>query len=930
MKETTVSVFQKLLVIILAVLMFMTMVPVGLFNRGDKPSAEGSFVRYLPDLEVYATNGDKRTRQVSRYKSVYYKYNVADLLELDEDEIKEISLRLAFLKGSGEKNNSVYISTVMPESIPENPYGITFVKDNEEQIAKINPDTFGVDDCLFEGDLTDYVKAALKEGRTEIGVKISADNEVPILMASAEYLDVAYRPSLKVVTGIAEDTDADTLKKAELYEAVYVSEKEADETGKNLAERNGKIVIGDGNEAYIRFSINKNAIVGSLYSARILLSADEEEDLSTVRVYSINNDQWTKDSITYNQRPRGEEKTLNYAKIGNGYGVIDVTQQVCEAVNRGMYDITFRLVGADENSVSFWGKGDIKKEPRLVLKATDDKNIVCASEAALNALGDNTEIYVTMDLLNSYIAENDERARISWSEYAEDELSEDFPRYINEDGEIKRPKWFEDSVKTLVMAEIQAGDYITKRRYELTLPPEKKPDYTGYNFENGINIGNTESENKQKFEYINMSGIKRRWADGTIFAYRCPEKNSVMVLNLECSPYETNYLTLKLWRGDYPSPASINIKPYGYKGGGMNVQIPDFEGEEEGEILYLTYALPEDYTKGERSVSLCVSFDGFEDVPSRGIYGAFMTQNPYFEPKQFADLGEDMAKSFGDDTIDKFVDRFRRLFKLEDEKKPENTDDDSYVITEGKEKNTIVVANDELNIALKKNEDNKTVAIYHRTGYYDRYCADCDIERKDKASIISYGPYKIIINSDEKKDVSVGELNLELSGMYKSMSDDEYYGFSDGWQEEDDSIVPEDRVAKNGKGLIVQPEAAVILKQVAEPAFKGDWRVTGVNGRSVEGILFGEVEKIDVISLKAVGGVDAGLGRIKVICQIYEDGKLVATGIEETDVFEGIDRYNVSFGNKNMYMNKNRSIRIFVIKNGENMCEILPELEFPM
>ncbi len=928
MKETTVSVFQKLLVIILAILMFMTMVPVGLFNSGDEPSPEGSFVRYLPDLEVYATNGDKRTRQVSKYKSVYYKYKVADLLEFDGDEIKEISLRLAFLKGSGEKNNSVYISTILPESIPENPYGISIAGDNQNQIAKINPDTFGVEDYLFETDLTDYVKNAISEGREEIGIKVSSDNEVPVLMASAEYLDVAYRPCLKVVTGIAEDTDADTLKKAELYEAVYVSEKEGDRTGKTLAERNGMLSVGEGNEAYLRFLINKNAIVGSLYSARILLNVGNDEDISTVRVYSINNDQWTKESITYNQRPRGEEKTLNYTKIGNGYGVIDVTQQVCEAVSNGMYDITFRLVGVSESSaVSFFGKGE--KEPRLVLKATDDKNIVCASEAALNALGDNTEIYVTMDLLSSYIAENGERAKISWNEYAEEELSEDFPRYINKDGEIKRPVWFENSVKTLVMAEIQAGDYVTKRRYELTLPPEKKPDYTGYKFENCINIGNSDSESTQKFEYVNMSGVKRRWADGKIFAYRTPEKGSSMVLNLACSPYDKNYLTFKLWRGDYPSPANINIKPYGYKGEGMTVQIPDFEDEEEGEILYLTYGLPEEYTKGQRSVSLCVSFDGFEDVPSRGIFGAFMTQNPYFEPKQFAEYGEDMTKSLGNDTIDKFVNRFRRLFKLEDEEKPENTDDDSYVITEGKEKNTIVVANDELNIALKKNEDNKTMAIYHRTGYYDRYCADCHIESKDKASIISYGPYKIIINSDENKDIIVGELNLELSGMYKNMSDDEYYGFSDGWQEEDDSAVPENRVAKNGKGLNVPPEAAVILKQVAEPAFKGDWRVTGVNGRSVDGISFADVEKIDVVSLKAVGGVDAGLGKIKVICQIYEDGKLVAAAIEKADVFEGIDRYNINFG-KSMYMNKNRNIKIFVIKDGENMCNILPKLELPM
>lgn len=929
MKVTTISVFQKFIVLVLATLMFFTMVPVGLFPGNNKPSAEGSFDRYYPHKEVYTSTGDSRTRLVDRNNSVYFKFGIGNLQDMKEDEIKEITLRIAFLKGSGERNNVIYISKVSPQNVPENPKEINIIKNNENQIARIIPNTFAAEDCLFEADLTDYVKEMIEEGAGEIAIKVSSDNKIPVFMASTEYLDVAYRPCLKVVTGIAEDTDADTLKKAELSEAVYVSENEENETGKNLAERNGELLIGEGNETYLRFNLNKGAIVGSLYNARILLKLKDESQTSNIKVYSINNDQWSGDTIRYSDRPRGEEKTLTYAKAEDGAMAIDVTQQVCEAVNNGMYDITFRLVSVDGNLVSVAGANNDAKKPQLSLKATDDKHIVCASEAALNALGDNKDIYVTMDLTNSYKASNGERAKIRWSEYSDGEVSDDVPQYINKYGEITRPRWFENTVKTLVMAEIESGDFVTKRRYELSLPPEKKPDYTGYKFGDYIDIGDNKSEEKQKFEYVNMSGIKRRWVDGKIFSYRSLEKNNAMVLNMECSPYEVNYLTIKLWRGEYSSPQKICIKPYGYKGEGMKVEIPELEDDGEGVALYMTYALPEEYTKGLRNVSLCVSFEGFDDVQSRGIYGAFMTQNPYFEPRQFADQGEDIAgeNSFAEEGIRRFRENLRNMFGKEnnEEASVESTSVDVIADIENK---TVMLANKELNIAVKKNEDGGNMSIYHRTAYFDRYCADCEYEIKDALRIISFGAYRIFINSDREKEYSLGEIGL--SGMYKDISKGEYYSFSDRNETTDDSSVPEGKPVLDGKELAVSPEGGIILKQISEPASKGDWRVTGINGKSVSDITFSDIEKIDVVSVKAIDGVNEETQVIRVICEVYENGKLMGIGKTETNVFDSTSRYNISFADKNLYMNKNRSIRIFIAEEGESMNKILPKLEFPM
>ncbi len=932
MKETTVSVFQKLIVIILAVFMFMTMVPVGLFPGNDTPSPEGSFVRYFPDMEVYADSGDRQIRQVNKYKAVYYKFNIGDLSKVSEDEIKEINLRLAFLKGSGERNNVVYISKVLPESIPENSMGVSLINDRENVIARITPNTFGTEDFLFEADMTEYVKSVLEEGRNEVAIKVTADTDNPILMASKDYLDVAYRPCLKAVTGIAEDTDADTLKKAELIDAAYVSEREKNETGKSLAEKGGSLLIGDGNEAYLRFTINKNAIIGSLYSARISINLSEESEPSKIRVYSLNNDEWSGDTIKYSDRPRGEEKTLTYAELGENRATIDVTQQVCEAVSNGMYDITFRLVGVGENIVRAYGKGDFSKEPRLNLKATDDKNICCASEAALNALGGNNDTFVTMDLLNSYTGSNGERAKISWSEYTEDERLVDIPQYINKYGEINRPKWFENPAKTLVVAEIQSGDYVTKRRYELNLPAENKPDYTGYKFGNYIDIGGSDSEKEQKFEYVNMSGIKRRWMDGRIFTYRSPEKNSVMVLNLECSPYEVNYLTLKLWQGDVGSPERLSIKPYGYAGDEMVVDIPDFEETYGGEVLYLTYALPKGFTQGQRSVSLCVRFEGFENRLSRGLYGVYMTQNPYFEPKQFVSQGEDLVSgdSFADDAVDKFIGNLRRLFKVEEDEMIDSMEEDFSVIKIDKENKSLMLSNEELNIALMKNEDNENIAIYQKTDYYDRYCADGRIEKRDDISIIDYGIYKIIINSSGEEAYNIGELNLELSGMYKDMAAGEYYAFNTDDQAADDSMLPDNKSAVDGNSLSVLPESALILKQISGHMQSGKWRVSGINGRSVAELVFTDTEKIELVSVKAVGGITDDDGKIKVICAIYENGKLIGIKAKETEVFEGINEYSLSFAEEDLYMNKNRSIRVFVATEGEDMKELMPKLELPL
>ena len=638
MRERIMSIIQKIAVLFLTLLMLITMMPVGLFPGSDTPSAEGSFVRNLPSAEVsvQSINKDEMTRSIGKYNSVYYKFDVSELTKVKPEEIKEVNLRLAFLKGSGMVDNTVKISVIDADKMPSKSEKISFLPIEESTFELIHPNTSGNEDALTEIDMLEYVKNIISQGKTEIAVGISAEMPVCVTMASQRYIDAAYRPCLKMVTGIAEDSDAKTLAKSELKEAAFISQKEGNDSGDKLSAKAKGLLIGNGTETYLKFDINRAAIMGELYSARLVLRNTDIYDSVKAKVYLLNNSQWTAGEISYNNKPRGEEKEAMTVLESNADIItIDVTQQVCEAVNRKMDTLTFRIVGLENKTVRFENGENGTMAPRLYLKASDDKDIVCASEAALNALGNNRASFVTMNLSDSYSSQNGGSAKISWDELDVNNEVLKEKTYVGKNGDITRPKWYEDAAHIVANAEIRSGDYITHRRYYLTIPAETAPNYSKYKFSNYIDIGGSQSEKEQKVEYKNVGSGRKRWIEGHMFSYRIPEKGAVMMLNFACSPYETNYLTLKLWADDSTSPNELNIIPYDYTGEEKIYIIPSEAKSGDDGFMYVTYALPKEFTNGKNSISLRVSFDKFTDEPSRAVYAAYLTQNSFFEPKQF-------------------------------------------------------------------------------------------------------------------------------------------------------------------------------------------------------------------------------------------------------------------------------------------------------
>lgn len=930
MREKILSVIQKTVVLFLAFLMLVTMMPVGLFPGNDTPSAEGRFIRNLPSAEVYAqwANNDEAIRNIGRYNSVYYKFDISELTKVKEEEVKEVTLRLAFLKGSGMINNAVRISFIDADKMPSKAEGVSLLPLAENRYESIYPNTLGNEDVLAEINIFDYAMNEVKQGKTEIGVGISANMPICVAMASQNYLDASYRPCIKMVTGIAEDSDSDTLAKTHLKEMAFVSKNNGDKTGDKLSENAGGLLIGNGCEMYLKFDIDRADIIGELYSARLVLRNSNKNDDVKAKVYLLNNSEWTADEISYNNKPRGEETEVMTVIENNSDTItIDATQQVCEAVKQGMDTLTFRIVGVDDRINRFENGRFV---PQLYLKASDDKDIVCVSETALNALGNNRSSFVTMNLLNEYSSQNGGNAKIVWNELdANNEVLKD-KIYIGENGDITRPKWYENGVHIVANAEIRSNDYITNRRYYLTIPAESAPDYSKYKFSNYMDIGGAQSEKEQKAEYKNVGSGRKRWIEGHIFSYRVPQKGAIMMLNFACSPYETNYLTLKLWAEDTASPNELKIIPYDYMGEEKVYSIPNEAKSGSDGFMYVTYALPKEYTRGKDSVSLRISFDKFTEEPSRAVYAAYMTQNSFFEPKQFEKQGEKTVSetSFADEAISKFIKNFRLLFGGEDRAETETETGESEIAMVDEEDNSIIFSGKDVNIAFKINMEERVASVYQKTEYFDRYCDGCPISENDGVVSIEFGPYILLWNRRED-ELKIEDIDRELAGIYKEMPSNVYYNFSEEWQLTDDSAVPSGNVIADGNTLSIASKSAIMLNHISDPMNNSDWRVSTINGKSVSEISFTSTEKIEEVTVKAVGGIPENVEKLTVLLMMYDDGKIVYAKKAETDLYEGIYNYSFNLSEEHLYMRKGRTLKVLVYDNTENMSEILPKIELP-
>ncbi len=865
------------------------------------------------------------------------KFSLESIAETDIDEVKKVCLRLAFLKGSGSLKNEVSVN-ILPNGIwPRGDSAADFKVPLEREIAVIYPQTMGAEDSLSEIDITRYVKEYIEGGMTEIAFRLSSRMPINAEVASGANSDSAYRPCLKVVTGEAEDTDAYTLRKASVSDAVYVSAKKPDATGRELSNRS-VIAVGGDKEIYLKFDLNENAIFDAVYKARLSLRQVGTANDGIFNISVVNNNQWSGGNISYNSRPRGEEIYATAFKAeGAGRINIDVTQAVCEARARGIKSIAFRIVGKNGSAI-FYGKGDIKKEPELFIEASDDKNIECAADAAINALGVNSYEFVTMDLPNSYTSEDGTDARIRWTEYDGDGNETD--TYISSNGEVTRPRWFEADATVDVCAEIKSGDYVTERQYRVIVPAETAPDFGNYSFENYIDIGNARSEEAQKFDSVKVSNIRRRWTSGRVFTYRVPENGGVMLLNLACVPQSDNYIALKLWGADEALYRDLKLSLCGSPEDSIILAAPDTTEADDNGFVYATYALPREFTWGKSFVSLRLECEKPRQVIGgalprpRGVYAVYMTQDPFFEPKLFAKQGEKIISEpgFAEETIRKFIDNLKKIdIPPGANEEAATTEDASDVGKVSFESSTgiAVVTGDDLNIAFFVDNEKQTAVVYQKMHYYDRYCSDCPVVYDGDIMMVNYGNYKMIWNRSQTDAVPIPYSNMDVSGAYKEVIEGGYYTFSEDWQMTDDSAIPEGAVVADGKSIVIGPKRAILLVHIADPMQSSDWRVSRINGINVLEVNPKDERKIDSITVKAVGGVPEGVDKIGIIAGIYEDDKIISICRDEIKVTESTEIYTIDISKEELYMKSGRSLRVFVTDNSESMTELSPKLELP-
>lgn len=926
-KEKLISIMQKTAVIFFACLMLITMFPPGLFTP-DKPSADGELVRLGTSGEVFSATNANGGAKIGGGNCAYLKFGLEAFDDVPVDEIKYAGLRLVFLKGTGSRKNKVLLHEYVGHGLPNeaSAFSISF----DKPLAAFYPEITGDENSLSEIDLTEFVKKQIKNNKREVVFSISGDMPISAALASSSHADAAYRPTLKILTGIAEDDDPKTINKAELKETATVSERLHAVSGRALSTDSNVLVAGGKNEIYLKFDLVEGAVLGEVSRAVLSLNKIDDTKSGAVKVYCINNNEWTADTISYEQRPRGEETSVpSVAVNGSGRINLDITQAICEARSNGISTLTVRITGSDSTPIRFSGYGDIKTQPRMYIDATDNADVVCAAKGALYALGKNKAGFVTMNLQEAYQAENGKIAKIRWTEYNMNGF-EQTGSHITESGQLTRPKWFEGSVKIIAKADISCGAYATMREFILNIPAESAPNYTGRGFDNYIDIGNRASEEDQAFEFARVSGIKRRWVSGKLFNCRTIYESGAMALNFSCLPDCVNYLTLKFRADDEVGVSSFMLSAYPQNNPEVPLSEPlEIKSEEPG-FIYATYAIPRSFTDGKKYVSLCLSntADSFTAEESRGIYAAYLTQSPFFDPVQFASSGEEFIKTpiFGKETINEFIKNLKVISQnigfIEMPREEEKAPAESVAIDAST--GVVAFAGDEANIVFSVGES--LAKVYERLDYYDKASEACPVINDGEVAVVDYGKYKLLWNKSAEQR-ALPEDMPEMSGVYKSVGEDKYYIFSEERQMTDDSVIPENAESLVGEDIVIPPSSALLLTHMADPLKASDWRVNKINDKTVSSLMLAPDEKIGVITVKAIGGVSSNAERVNVIFAVYEDGRPISISQKNASTSLSRDIYSVDFSDCDICVKKGTIIKIFVNDDADDLTRLSPKLE---
>lgn len=907
MKDKILSILQKVVVLFLVCLMLLCMMPVfppGILPGSDTPSAEGAYQYILPSAQTVCGGKEKDgTVKISSDTCVYFKFNVSRYADIPIDDIKSIKFNFALLSKSGSRQGRVFVSVSQDSKTqPEKNGSYLFL--HAPVIAEFYPDLSTVDDVLCEVDLTEYTKTMLKDGKSEYTVRVATDMEQGADMPLKDCLDPDYRPCLKAVTGMAENEDPETLVRAVLSEKTCLYEQTSEE---KQAEQ---YTIQDGNACSFKFEINEKSVLQMPYRARLALNI-ADSDGGRLKISCINNG-----------NPLGV-KDYETAVSVNDKGIVyaDVTQAVCEAVSEKNSMITFKVEA--ETGTTVVSAGD-SSAPHLKIGVTDNKNMVCAELAAIDILPQKKRAEVSFDLPYSY-TDSGTSAAIKWEEDTND--SRRNTGHISEKGKIAKPKWFEDDANSTLIAEIKSGNYEINRRYNVIIPKESTPDYSGYTFGNYTDIGNDKSEKAQKFECVGMGNSETRNYGGNSHQYRMLEDGAVIVLNLAVISGEKNYITFKTNVASAQTDDSFEIIQCDRDGKSVSAVLPNDAATAENGFIFSTYEIPEDFVKDKKFVSLKVKYKKTIQSGQRELHAVYMTQNPYFDPEQFAEKDKTMKDSeYTKDTEGKFRKElvgYIRDFDIESvqtivcEKNPQQA-----VYYDDK---NIVLAGNEINMAFKLNNDELFASIYQRAKYYSVYSDKVSIRKNGDLMVIEYGNYTIMKNTG-MTETELAYINE--TDVYKNVIDGKYYAFSDNVNFNDIAEMAADNFV-DGRGKLLMPNEIAVFMKAEEFSTGANWHVVSVNRTNISEFVFDGDKKIESVTVRSEGNIKDGCNRLTLICTVSENGRLLSVNRTETELNNNMRYYLIDVTDFDITLKDGQVMKIFLADNTEKMNEIVPKFQCP-
>lgn len=928
MKELLFSGMKKLAVILIASVMLLGVVPVGMISRPTTVSAEGEFLRLSPAAETFVSakldeqglSGSQIApglQMVGDSYDTYLRFDLSSLLDKDTADVHEAKLRLAVVRGGGEGAVPVRLWLM-----PDNAWNESMTYQSrppvlgEIKLAETAVDSRNARNALVELDMTEYVKKWIEDGRTSVSLHLDASGtSIAAVFAGTDYEDKAYRPCLKVVTGDAADPDQPDLVKSWLDTSVTLGAQTQEEI----------FAAGKGRETYLKFQLNPANIQGAMYLAQLKLEMLEAEEGAELKVYQVRNTDWSRENISYEERPQGEEILAYSTKVPEAGRLrgIDLTDVINDAYDRGDTALTLRITGGEDGLVTFKAEG--RDAPRLEIRVSDDARVQAAVEASVHALDQNAELTaITENLLGAYTAADGTRASLSWRA-ADADTGTVLRDAVGPSGIVQRPQWFEPARKIRATAVITSGGYSRERSFFLTILPEDAPDYADEAFTDMVHIGTAASETQQRLEAAGAPA-RSRWIAGKSFSFRALETDGAMVLNLACDPDAQNYLTLKTWEGDIPA-SNLVIQSLQEKDaapillGGTG----DTPEAEEG-FLYQTYPIPRDYTQGRDFVSLRLTngtVSAAEDTEPQNIYGAYMTQTPYFDPLAFAEQGEMVAGKtpMADTSFYKFLKRLylvtqQPVWELPGEMPQEppaaDVPEEKTYTWIDQDTHTVLFRDGGDQIAVSMPREGEYAEVHRNALYYDTYSQARARNYYGKLTAVDYGTYQVFQNQETAGAAALPWEEQNLSGVYRDLVSGTYYSFLRDGEMADDSVLPAEVQLQDGKAAVVEPGETMVLAFLADPLYFSDWRVSGINGKSISHVKLTRDLPIASVTVKNVGKEPDAEETLNVVCGIYERGILAGMESQSITVVPGRGEYEIAFDPEILTARPGQTLKIFV------------------